>query len=140
MPHPSLSIEIPTPQHQALVPVTRQIQRAVEQLGLVDGVVHLIVQHTTCGLMINENADPDVCLDILRRLETLIPWHDSEDRHAEGNTAAHLRSILTGCTLTIPVEHTRLQLGTWQGIFLAEFDGPRTRRILATSISRAEEK
>lgn len=130
----STLIEVPTPRHQALVSITHQAQKAVEALRLVDGHLHLIAQHTTCGLLINENADPDVCSDVLHRLETMVPWHDDRDRHAEGNTAAHLRSILTGCTLTIPVLQGQLQLGTWQGIFLAEFDGPRHRRVLATSL------
>ncbi len=132
-------IEIPTPQHQALVPITQQVQQAVRELGLSDGIVHLAAQHTTCGLIINENADPDVCQDVLRRLEHLVPWHDPADRHAEGNTAAHLRSILTGCTLTIPVRNGALRLGTWQGIFLAEFDGPRRRRVLITPLAATAE-
>lgn len=127
-------IEIPTPEHQALVPITRQAQAAVEEMGLVDGLLHLMVQHTTCGLLINENADPDVCGDIIRRMETLIPWHDPRDRHAEGNTAAHLRCILTGCSVTLPVRNSMIALGTWQGIFLAEFDGPRRRKVLVTPL------
>lgn len=134
MSHSSLLIEIPTPRHQALIAITHEIQQAVETLKIDYGVVHLMVQHTTCGLLINENADPDVCHDVLRRLEAIAPWRDSLDRHAEGNTAAHLRSILTGCTLTVPVQQGRLTLGTWQGIFLAEFDGPRTRRIVVTPL------
>ncbi|OOZ38837.1 hypothetical protein BOW53_14060 [Solemya pervernicosa gill symbiont] len=104
------------------------------KLGVDDGVVHLFVEHTTCGLFINENADPDVVGDLLRRFEKLVPWHDPADRHAEGNTAAHLRSIMTGCSLTIPVAQGRLLLGTWQGIYLAEFDGPRTRRAVISTL------
>lgn len=130
----SVTIEIATPQHQALVSVTREVQAAAKQLELTAGVLHLLVQHTTCGLLINENADPDVGRDVLRRLDMMVPWHDPDDRHAEGNTAAHLRSILTGGVLTVPVHHGQLQLGTWQGIYLAEFDGPRQRTILATPL------
>lgn len=103
-------------------------------MKLDNGVLHLFVEHTTCGLLVNENADPDVCRDLLRRLEKLIPWEDSDDRHAEGNTAAHLRSVLVGCDTSVPVENGRLRLGTWQGVFLAEFDGPRTRRVRATAL------
>jgi secondary thiamine-phosphate synthase enzyme len=127
-------IDIRTPSHQALVPITVQVSEALEQLGMNDGVLHLFVQHTTCGLLVNENADPDVVTDLLRRFEQIVPWHDPADRHAEGNTAAHLRSVLVGTDVSIPVSDGRLDLGTWQGIFLAEFDGPRTRRVTVTAL------
>ncbi len=129
-----VSIEVVTPAHQALVSITGQVRAALPGLGLGDGILSLFVQHTTCGLLINENADPDVARDLLRRLEKLVPWDDADDRHAEGNTAAHLRGTLTGCSLLVPVAGGRLALGTWQGIYLAEFDGPRTRTLLATAI------
>jgi secondary thiamine-phosphate synthase enzyme len=125
-------IEIRTPSHQALVSITAQVSGALGQLDMNDGVLHLFVQHTTCGLLVNENADPDVVTDLLRRFEQIVPWHDPADRHAEGNTAAHLRSVLVGTDVSIPVSDGRLDLGTWQGIFLAEFDGPRTRRVTVT--------
>jgi len=127
-------IEVRTPAHQALVSITAQVNQARDQLGLHDGVLHLFVQHTTCGLLVNENADPDVVTDLLLRFEQMAPWHDPADRHAEGNTAAHLRSVLVGTEVSIPVSDGRLGLGTWQGIFLAEFDGPRTRRVTVTAL------
>lgn len=127
-------INISTPSHQALVHITDKVREGVKNLGLVDGVVHLFVLHTTCGLTINENADPAVVDDLLRRLETLVPWHDPRDHHREGNSAAHLRSSLFGPSLTIPVEKEKLVLGTWQGVFLAEFDGPRTRQIVMSAL------
>ena len=127
-------IEILTPAHQALVPITAQADAACRELGLANGLLHLFVRHTTCGLLVNENADPDVVTDLLRRLEQIAPWHDPADRHAEGNTAAHLRSVLVGTELTLPVADGRLDLGTWQGVFLAEFDGPRTRRVTVTAL------
>lgn len=133
MPAPHL-IEIATPSHQALVPITAQVASAVKALDLRAGVLHLFIPHTTCGLLINENADPDVAGDLLRRLESLVPWKDPRDRHSEGNTAAHLRSVLVGHALTIPVRDAALLLGTWQGIFVAEFDGPRRRKVLATAL------
>lgn len=139
MSNPSLTLEIPTPSHQALVTITQPAQQATTTLGLDNGVLHLFVQHTTCGLLINENADPDVCRDLLQRLEKLAPWHDPDDRHAEGNTAAHLRSVLVGSCVSVPVVKGRLGLGTWQGIFLAEFDGPRTRRVLAMALPEGAE-
>ncbi|QKQ27427.1 secondary thiamine-phosphate synthase enzyme YjbQ [Candidatus Reidiella endopervernicosa] len=128
------TISITTPAHQSMVEITREVNANISKLGVDDGVVHLFVEHTTCGLFINENADPDVVGDLLRRFEKLVPWHDPADRHAEGNTAAHLRSIMTGCSLTIPVAQGRLLLGTWQGIYLAEFDGPRTRRAVISTL------
>ncbi len=130
-------IEIRTPAHQALVAITAQVEAACRELGLVDGVLHLFVRHTTCGLLVNENADPDVATDLLRRLEALAPWHDPADRHAEGNTAAHLRSVLVGTDLTLPVSGGRLDLGSWQGVFLSEFDGPRTRQRTVTAMTGA---
>jgi secondary thiamine-phosphate synthase enzyme len=130
-------IEVRTPSHQALVSITAQAEAACRELGLVDGLLHLFVRHTTCGLLVNENADPDVVTDLLQRLEKIAPWHDPADRHAEGNTAAHLRSVLVGTELSLPVAGGRLDLGTWQGVFLAEFDGPRTRRVTATAVAGA---
>jgi secondary thiamine-phosphate synthase enzyme len=129
-----LEIAIRSPAHQALVPITTEVAHACQRLGLNDGVLHLFVQHTTCGLLINENADPDVVTDLLRRFELLAPWHDPADRHAEGNTAAHLRSVLVGSAVSLPVSGGHLGLGTWQGIFLAEFDGPRTRTLTVTAL------
>jgi len=123
-----------TPAHQALVAIDREAADAVQRCGLVDGLLHLFVRHTTCGLLVNENADPDVVTDLLRRFEQMVPWHDPDDRHAEGNTAAHLRSVLVGCELTLPVRAGRLDLGTWQGIFLAEFDGPRNRTVSVSAL------
>ena len=130
------TFEVATPSHQALVPVTRQVADAVAALGLADGVAHVFVEHTTCGMLVNENADPDVVTDLLRRLERIAPWRDPEDRHAEGNTAAHLRSVLVGGSVSVPVANGRLALGTWQGLFLAEFDGPRRRRVTVTALGR----
>jgi|SRR3990172_11208900 len=127
-------MNISTPSHQSLVPITDRVREGVCKLDLVEGVVHLFVLHTTCGLTINENADPSVVDDLLRRLESLVPWHDPHDQHREGNSAAHLRSSLMGSSLTIPVQGGKLVLGTWQGIFLAEFDGPRSRQIIMTAL------
>ena len=130
----SVRITVQTPSHQALVPITDKVAEAVSRLGIEDGAAHFFVLHTTCGLLINENADPDVARDILRRLEELVPWRDPKDRHAEGNTAAHVRSSLVGSSLTIPVQGGSLVLGAWQGVFLAEFDGPRTRQVVVTAL------
>jgi secondary thiamine-phosphate synthase enzyme len=100
-------------------------------------VVHLVVQHTTAGITINENADPDVVADLVAGLERMVPAGERY-RHGEGNSPAHLKATLVGCALTVPVREGRLALGTWQGIYLCEFDGPRTRRVLMTVTAAAD--
>jgi secondary thiamine-phosphate synthase enzyme len=132
----SAEISIATPAHQALVPITNEVAKALARSGVREGLASLFVQHTTCGLLVNENADPDVARDLLQRLEKIAPWEDPADRHGEGNTAAHLRSALVGTDLSLPVRDGRLMLGTWQGIFLAEFDGPRTRQVMLTVVGK----
>lgn len=127
-------IDISTPSHQALVSINDRVREGVRALALVEGVAHLFVLHTTCGLTINENADPAVADDILRRLESLVPWHDARDQHREGNSSAHLRSSLMGSSLSVVVQGGKLVLGTWQGIFLAEFDCPRSRQVIMTAL------
>ena len=93
------------------------------------GLLHLFVQHTSCALSINENADPDVKHDILKKLDSLLPRHESYYQHCEGNSAAHLKSSLFGVSLNVPVCNGKLHLGTWQGIYFCEFDGPRARKV-----------
>ena len=102
------------------------------------GICHIFCQHTTAGLTINENADPDVKHDLLCKLESLIPQHESYYQHCEGNSAAHLKSSLFGVALTVPVHNNRLALGTWQGIYFCEFDGPRNRKVQVTFIPGVE--
>lgn len=110
------------------VNVTRQVQEAVRGAGLCDGLVYLHCPHTTATLVVNEAADPDVVRDILATYERLVP-HDGDYRHAEGNSQAHVLSSLAGCGLTLPVEGGAVALGTWQGIFFVELDGPRRREV-----------
>ncbi|MCX7817801.1 MAG: secondary thiamine-phosphate synthase enzyme YjbQ [Kiritimatiellae bacterium] len=117
-----------TSRRSELVPVTDLVQAAVRELGVRDGVVTVFVPHTTAGITINENADPDVVRDLLTALERLVPWR-SDWAHEEGNAAAHVKASLMGSSVRVLVEGGRLRLGTWQGIFLCEFDGPRTRQI-----------
>ena len=100
-------------------------------LGLCDGVVTVFIPHTTCGVTINENADPDVVIDMLAALERMVPW-EAGYRHGEGNSAAHVKASLMGFSVQVPVADGRLQLGTWQGIYLCEFDGPRVREVRIT--------
>ncbi len=111
----------------------RDITADVEKLvhGKEGGLVHVYVPHTTCGVMINENADPDVVKDVIEGLEHMAP-RDYPYRHKEGNSHAHIRSALVGNSAFVPFSAGRMALGTWQGIFLMEFDGPRDRRVVVT--------
>jgi len=127
-------LEINTRSTAELVDITAEVQRTVREQGMQSGVCHVFVPHTTAGLTLNENWDPDVRADILMELDKIVPWRDNY-RHAEGNAAAHIKASLMGASQTILVEDGRLMLGTWQGIFLAEFDGPRRRRVLVKLVS-----
>ena len=100
-----------------------------------DGICVLFTQHTTCGLTINENADPDVKSDMLGFLRRLIPQYEPNFRHFEHNSDAHIKSSLVGSSVTVPFENGKLLLGRWQGIYLCEFDGPRERKVLMTTRS-----
>lgn len=111
-----------------MVDITREVQAVVAESGTDGGVCHVFVPHTTCGLAINENADPDVKRDITAKLAETIS-EDFDYRHAEGNSPAHIKSVLVGPSLTVFVEEGALQLGTWQGLFLCEYDGPRHREV-----------
>ncbi len=115
---------------QQMVNVTDLVQKAVADSGIRDGFVIVSVPHTTAGLTVNENTDPNVGRDILRRLENVFPVNDPLDGHAEGNSAAHTKSSFMGTSHTFMVEDSRLVLGTWQGIFFCEFDGPRIRKLI----------
>lgn len=129
-----VSLDVPTRQRNAFVEVTAEVQRAVQEAGLKGGYVICYVPHTTAGVTIQENADPDVVRDMLWKLERLVPKDESEYRHAEGNTDSHIKSSLVGCSATVLVEGGRLVLGTWQGIYFCEFDGPRRRRMLVKCV------
>ncbi len=113
------------------IDITDRVEHLVKESEVSDGLCHVYVPHTTAGVFINENADPEVLTDVLRTLDTLVPWQ-GEYRHAEGNAAAHIKSTLVGTSQTIPVRAGQLQLGRWQGIFLADFDGPRERTVQVT--------
>jgi len=110
------------------VDITGDVQAALGGLGVADGVITVFVHHTTAGVTINENADPDVVRDFLLGLARAVPDR-LEFRHAEGNSAAHQKASLMGAAATVIVRGGRLLLGTWQGIYFCEFDGPRTRRF-----------
>lgn len=120
-------ISIKTNSQCEFVNITRQIQSLLSKNGLQEGAVCLFNPHTTAGMTINEAADPDVSRDIIKELNKIVPFSDGY-AHMEGNSAAHIKASLCGCSLCIPVTKGRLVLGTWQGIYFCEFDGPRQRQ------------
>ena len=136
IPHPSsfilymYTLKVKSHQREQLVEFTDQVADKLRESGVTEGIVVLYVQHTTAGLTINENADPDVPRDMLHALRTLIPQHGMGFRHGEENSDAHIKASLTGSSVTIPFKDGRLLLGRWQGIFLCEFDGGRERQVI----------
>jgi secondary thiamine-phosphate synthase enzyme len=112
-----------------LIDITSRVREAVTASGIREGLCTIFIPHTTAAVTINENADPDVVRDFLYEFDKIVPWQDGY-RHAEGNSAAHLKSSLIGVSEQVLIENGRLMLGTWQGIYFCEFDGPRTRRVL----------
>ena len=109
--------------------ITAEVEAAVARAGVSAGWALVYVPHTTAGITINEHADPSVIHDIAEALERMAPWEQPFYRHGEGNSAAHIKASLMGSSVSIPVERGRLALGQWQGVFLCEFDGPRTREV-----------
>jgi secondary thiamine-phosphate synthase enzyme len=122
------SFAIRTQRHTQFLDITREVQSAVSELGFKSGVISVFVPHTTAGITVNENADPDVTSDIIQALETAVPWQ-AEYRHSEGNAAAHVKASLMGSSVQIFVDNGQLRLGTWQAIYFCEFDGPRSRNV-----------
>jgi secondary thiamine-phosphate synthase enzyme len=115
-------------QHTAMIDITREVKNLVRESGIKSGICVVYIPHTTAGITINENADPDVIRDFLMEMNKLIPLSDGY-HHIEGNSAAHIKSSMMGFSQTIIIEEGRLLMGTWQGIYFVEFDGPRIRKI-----------
>lgn len=132
------TLTIRTGAHAQLLDVTDQVQAVVQGAGIQAGVAWLYTPHTTAAITINENADPTVVHDILADLDRIVPWQQGYYHHTEGNSAAHMKSSLIGCDQCVLVENGRLVLGTWQGIYFCEFDGPRTRKLLVKIMESAE--
>jgi secondary thiamine-phosphate synthase enzyme len=124
------TIKVRSHQREELVEFTGEVQSKLKESGAKEGVVTLYVQHTTAGLTVNENADPDVQRDMLHLLRTLIPQHGMGFRHGEENSDAHIKATLVGSAVTVPFKDGKLLLGRWQGIFLCEFDGGRQRQVI----------
>ncbi len=122
------TVSVKTNARKQMLDVTAEVRKAVSESGIEDGMVVAYVPHTTAGITINENADPDVCRDILSHLGKLVPA-DKNFRHVEGNSDAHIQASLMGSSVMVIVESGKLVLGTWQSVFFCEFDGPRTRKL-----------
>jgi len=128
-----LGVRIETTKKTETIDITERVADKVKESGVREGICVVTVAHTTAAVFVNENADPDVQRDLLVTLERLVP--DTGDyRHAEGNGPAHIKSVLVGADITVAVKSGELALGRWQGIYVAEFDGPRTRSVTVTVV------
>jgi len=123
------TFEVQTDRRDQMVEITSRVRRVVEASGIKSGVATIYVPHTTAGITINENADPDVVHDFLRQLDELVPWSQPFYRHAEGNSASHVKASMMGSSVTVLIDNGEPVLGTWQGVWFCEFDGPRSRRV-----------
>ncbi|MBC7261407.1 MAG: YjbQ family protein [Chloroflexi bacterium] len=130
-------IQVSSKTKAELVDITTEVHRCVRDSGVQEGICVLFVPHTTAGVTVNENWDPSVKADILAVLDRLVPWQGSY-RHTEGNAAAHVKASLLGSSQTLLIHNGKLVLGTWQGVFLAEFDGPRRREVLVRILADTE--
>jgi secondary thiamine-phosphate synthase enzyme len=120
--------------HTQFINIDHEVRRIIDAAQLQNGLLQLHVPHTTAGITINENADPDVLHDLEFALERVVPWQAQQYRHGEGNSAAHLKASMMGAGITLIVQHGKPQLGTWQSVFFCEFDGPRSRKVWALTI------
>ncbi len=124
------TFEVRTRNRDEMIDITDRVASAVRASGVEEGAATVYVPHTTAGVTINENADPSVVHDVLAALDAAVPWRQGFYRHGEGNSAAHVKSSLMGCSARVLVQGGRLVLGTWQGIYFCEFDGPRSRKVI----------
>jgi len=127
--HPLVTEPLETRQRSEIVDVTDAVRRIVRQKRVTDGMAIVYIPHTTAAVTINENYDPDVKSDMLKKLETLIPRHESYYQHEEGNSDSHVKTAFVGNSATVLIERGELVLGRWQGIYFCEFDGPRQREM-----------
>lgn len=125
------TLELESDRQSQFIDLTGQVRRIVTASGIKDGSCLVYIPHTTAGVTINEGADPSVVIDIITALNSLVPWQNNY-RHLEGNSAAHIKASLMGSSQIIPIRSGKLALGTWQAIFVCEFDGPRRRKVIVT--------
>lgn len=128
------TLQVTSQRQVELIDITQHVSDLVDSLMITDGLVTVFTPHTTAAITINENADPDVCRDLVMGINKLVAQHDHY-RHIEGNSAAHIKSSLFGASETLILDGGRLVLGTWQGIYFCEFDGPRQRQVHITVIA-----
>jgi secondary thiamine-phosphate synthase enzyme len=129
------TISVKSSEREEMVDITSKVQEVIRGAGEIEGLCVLFTQHTTCGLTINENADPDVKRDMLGFLSRLIPQYEPNFRHFEHNSDAHIKSSLVGSSVTVPFSDGSLMLGRWQGVYLCEFDGPRDRSVIVKLVA-----
>ena len=130
------TLTVSSERHTEMIDISADIRAAVAESGVKNGICLVFVPHTTAAVTVNENADPDVKSDIIKELDKIVPWEDNY-RHREGNAAAHLKSSLVGCAQSLIIEDGDLLLGTWQGVYFCEYDGPRRRRVLLKIVADA---
>lgn len=128
-------IDLQSNRRDKMIDITDRVEKLISQENIQEGLAVIYSTHTTAGITINENADPDVQKDLLRRLDEVCPWSITQDRHIEGNSAAHLKASLVGASQTVIIHKGKLLLGRWQGIYFCDFDGPRSRTCYVKIIS-----
>ncbi len=122
-------LQVKTSSREEFKDITREVAKAVEISNIKDGICYIFIPHTTAGVTVNENADPSVTKDILRKLKEIVPREDGYE-HSEGNSDSHIKASMMGFCQTVLVENGKLILGVWQGIYFCEFDGPRDRKVI----------
>jgi len=127
-PYMLIKLNVNTSKHTQMLDITDKVQQAIDDSGVKDGICTVFIPHTTAAVTINENADPDVVRDFIMEINKIVPWEDGY-YHMEGNSAAHLKSSMIGFSEQVIIDNGRLVLGTWQGIYFCEFDGPRNRKV-----------
>src|SRR5688572_5286232 len=132
---PLQTLSVRTTTRGEMLDVTDRLAKFVRSNNMLEGMLIVYVPHTTAGVTINENADPDVKHDMLRKLDELVPKEESYYQHGEGNSDSHVKTAMVGNSATVLIEENKLVLGTWQGIYFCEFDGPRERKVLVKLVS-----
>jgi secondary thiamine-phosphate synthase enzyme len=133
-------IKVRSSAREEMIDISADVEKILGAEDAWDGVCVVFTQHTTCGITVNENADPDVQSDMLGFLKRLIPQDEPHFKHGEKNSDAHIKSSLVGCSVTVPFENGKLLLGRWQTIYMCEFDGPRERKVIVSILGKARTK
>ena len=132
-------IKVNSKAREEMIDITSDVEKILRATGAWDGICVVSTQHTTCGITVNENADPDVQSDMLGFLKRLIPQDEPHFKHGEQNSDAHIKSSLIGSSVTVPFENGKLLLGRWQAIYMCEFDGPRERKVIVSMMAETRQ-